>query len=168
MKSRSRGIMDSVGLIPRKDLHYPVLLASVIGNAILLLPLFLGSAPVRPYFALLAVLVVVPPAVMGYTDQPFSLGVGLGVLPAFVMAVVDNPLRATYVDNMIKLGIVWGGLILPVATVLFVVGVLIRERTSSSDRMRNIAWRTLLAFVLSATILLLRTRTGLLDTGVLH
>lgn len=143
MKSSPGDVTDAAGPTPRRRLDYPVLLAAVAGNLVLLLPLLLDEPPAGPYFALLVVLLVVPPAVMGYANQPFGLGVAVGVLPAFVMAVVDNPLSAAYIENMVKLGVVWGGLALPVATVLFVFGAAFesgRFVEATRKRWRGVRW----------------------------
>lgn len=168
MNSSSRDIWDGLGLTPRQNLNYPVLVATIIGNIILLFrPLFYG-VPVRPYLALLIILLLIPPAVMGYTNQSFALGVSVGVLPAFILAIIDNPLSVAYIENMVKLGIVWSGLVLPMATVLFVFGVLIRLRTLRGGHMQSLVWRSLVSFTISAIIFIIRANTRLLETGVLH
>lgn len=130
--SNSRYFREILGMTPQEGHNYPVLVFSVIGNFVLLLRWLPDGGLSKPFIALLAVLFCVPPTVMGYTDQPFYSGVGVGVLPVLVFAVVDHwhpPHTANEIQNILNGSVFWAGMALPVATFLFAVGVLIQTRS---------------------------------------
>jgi hypothetical protein len=171
MGSDTHDIRDRIGLSPRDSYNYPVLAFSVVGNLLLFVRWVPDGGLSTPFVGLLAVLLVSPPVVMGYTDQPFSFGVCTGVLPMIIFAVVDHwhlPITATEIQTIVQGSIFWAGMALPVATLLFVVGVIIRKRNLKGNHVRALAWRVLLACVLSATIFILRDMTNVLATGELH
>mgnify|MGYP006270463943 FL=1 len=171
MGSDTHNIRDRVGLSPRDSYNYPALSFSVVGNLLLFVRWVPDGGLSTPFVGLLAVLLVFPPVVMGYTDQAFSFGVGTGVLPMIIFAVVDHwhlPMTATEIQNIVQGSIFWAGMALPVAALLFIAGVLLRERTLNGDHVRALAWRVLFACVLSVAIFVLRDLTNLLATGELH
>ena len=171
MGTGTHNIRDRVGLTPRDGYNYPILAFSVVGNLLLFVRWAPDGGLSKPFLGLLVVLLVVPPVVMGYTDQPFSVGVSTGVLPMIIFAVVDHwtlSITTTGIQNVVRGSIFWAGMALPVATLLFVVGVLLRERTLKGGYAQALAWRVLFAFVLSGTIFVIRDMTNLLATGELH
>lgn len=171
MGSNSRDIREILGLAPQEGHNYPVLVFSVIGNFVLLVQWLPDGGLSKPFIALLAILVCVPPTVMGYTDQPFYSGIGVGILPMLVFAVVDHwhpPLTVNEIQNIINGSVFWAGMALPVATFLFAVGVLIQTRSLRGERVRTLVLQALFTIALSVIILLVKLTTNLFASGELH
>lgn len=119
---------------------------------------------------ILSLLILIPPVAVGYANKSFVLGVGIGILPVLGLAFDQGSSTPVteYVGNMIKLGILWGGLALPIPAILCGIGTLTRERHLRGKRTREFARRATVAFVITAMILMINFMTDILNTGILH
>jgi len=150
---------------------YPVLTVSTAGNTVFLALLFFKSTfPREPYIALFAVLLFAPPVAFGYAQRPFPVGIGVGSWPVFSLGfeLGNHGIPTEYIVNMIQSGIFYGGLGLPVAMILYGIGLFARERRLRGEHAWRFAWQALLTLALTAVIVIIRLTTDLLSTGVVH
>jgi hypothetical protein len=153
------------------DRKYPILTVSFIGNIIFFPLLFFKPVfPTKLYILLFSILLFVPPTVFGYSKRPFVTGVGLGTWPLFSLGLQlgNHGIPTEYAVNMIQSGIFYCGLGLPVATILYGIGVFARERRLLGEHARRFAWQALLTSALTVAIVIIRFTTNLLNTEVLH
>ena len=150
---------------------YPVLTVSTAGNVVFLALLFFKSTfPGELYIALFAALSFAPPIAFGYARHPFPVGVGIGSWPAFSLGfrLGNNGIPTEYIINMIQSGILYGGLALPVAMILYGIGVFARERRLRGEHTQRFARQALLTFALAVAIVTIKLTTDLLSTDAVH
>ena len=160
-------------IIPSPDdeggAHF-VLPIVVIGNISFFVILFYKRVfPTEPYIVLLAILTIIPPTVFGYTDRSFGMGVGVGTWPVFSLGfeLGNYGMPTEYIVNMIQSSIFYSSFGLPVATILFGVGLFARECHLRGKHTGRYARRALLTFTLTAIILTTRITTDILNTEVI-
>jgi len=98
------------------------------------------------------------------------MGIGVGSWPVFSLGLElgNHGIPAAYIVNMIQSGSFYGGLGLPVATILYGIGLFARERRLRGEHARRFAWQALLTLALTTVIVIIRLTTNLLSTGVVH
>ena len=171
MASRTNYFKDFIGLSQDVDNINLIMIFSLIGNIIFFITLFYKRLfSFIMYVLILSLLILIPPIMIGYANRSFILGVGIGILPVLSLALDQGSSTPVteYVGNMIKLSILWGGLALPIPTILFGIGIFPRERHLRGKQTRKFAWRATITFVITVMILIINLKTDILNTGILH
>jgi hypothetical protein len=155
----------------RENKNRIIILLALFGNALFYINFQFRPLPVIPTLLayLLAIIVVfVVPTLLGYMKNSFLLGVTIGVLPMLLWAVeiasLSRAWRRTILDQIIFRGGVW----LPIAAILFGIGVAARERSIRGDRMKNIYKKIVITLVIGGIILGIHIYTDLLATSILQ
>ena len=150
---------------------YLILPIVIIGNILFFVLLFYKpTVPAELYMILLAILTVIPPTIFGYTGRSFTRGVGVGTWPVFSLGfeIGNSGVPMEYILNMVQSGIFWGSFGLPVATILFGIGLFADKRHLHGEYTERYVRRALLTFTLTAIILIIRIATDILNTEVVH
>jgi hypothetical protein len=155
----------------RENINYIITTLALLGNILFYVSLQLR--PLRVIPALLAylltiILVFVVPVILGYMNSSFSLGVSIGILPMLLWAIEIASLSRSWRRTILDQIIVKGGIWLPIAAILFGIGVAARERGVRGDRMKNIYKKIFITLVIGGIILGIHYYTNLLITSILQ
>jgi len=106
------------------------------------------------------------PIIVGYNDGSFIIGVLVGILPsagAQVSIFARYPLSMRIIESITAAALTGTALVLPLVSVLFVVGVGLRRNGTLTDQIRGYVLRIITAIILTVFILWILD-IGLVDT----
>jgi hypothetical protein len=145
----------------RLRIYSLIALSTAVGVFFFIQYQFNYTPPAAPGIIALIGLTLGAPLIMGYSGFLFSQSTVVGMLPWLGLKVgswFEIPLQLMHVENMANALVLRLGMVLPIVSFAYTIGVLLSDRQSPYEQMRPLAVRIAAAVLVSLVILALHTQ----------